>query len=400
MIEPLLIILQPTSYCNINCSYCYLANRDYRNLMSDAVIEAIRNKLFLRLNPEISCTVVWHAGEPLTAPIAWYEHAHERLSTVCSPNTTFAMQTNGIGITDQWVRLFQKTGMEIGLSIDGPKRFHDARRRTRNGRPTWSLAMRGLTRLQASDIRPRVITVLHPEGLECADEYYEFYRDHHITDVGFSIDEQDGVHKASSFNDRRHKDQITRFLLHVMERAYRDAFPLRIREIERIARILAEGELTINEQIKPWACIVVATDGSVSTFSPEFMEVAAPEYGGFVFGNILDGTFESFNEPEIFQRISREIKAGTEACRSSCRYFAICGGGSPVNKYCEAKDLTITETHFCRHSIQTAADAFIEFLNNRSAGVPLPAPASAGPQQDAVSHQRRPGFGSSEIGGR
>jgi uncharacterized protein len=393
MIEPLLVILQPTSYCNINCSYCYLANRDHRHLMSDEVIEAIRNKLLLRLKPEIPTTIVWHAGEPLTAPIAWYEHAHERLSTACSPKTIFAMQTNGIGITNQWIRLFQRTGMEIGLSIDGPKRFHDARRRTRNGKPTWSLAMRGLARLQENNIRPRVITVLHPDGLDCADEYYEFYRGHHITDVGFSIDEQDGAHKSSSFRGRRDKDRITRFLLRLMESAYRDAFPLRIREVERIARILAEGGLTINEQIKPWASIVVAADGSVSTFSPELMEVTAPEYGGFVFGNILDGTFESFSERETFQRVSREVMAGTEACRSTCRYFAICGGGSPVNKYCEAKDMKITETHFCRHSIQTAADAFLAFLNGRRADRTF-----INTRREKRSDPEQAGFGQVEFG--
>ena len=40
--EPRLIILQPTSYCNINCSYCYLGHRDDKRLMSREVVEALR----------------------------------------------------------------------------------------------------------------------------------------------------------------------------------------------------------------------------------------------------------------------------------------------------------------------------------------------------------------------
>ena len=87
MIEPRLIILQPTPYCNIDCSYCYLGHRDDRRLMSADVIEAIRDKIFACLPPELAPTVVWHAGEPLTAPVAWYEHAYERFRGVCSPNT-------------------------------------------------------------------------------------------------------------------------------------------------------------------------------------------------------------------------------------------------------------------------------------------------------------------------
>ena len=42
MIDPRLIILQPTPYCNINCSYCYLNHRDDKRLMSQEVVEALR----------------------------------------------------------------------------------------------------------------------------------------------------------------------------------------------------------------------------------------------------------------------------------------------------------------------------------------------------------------------
>src|SRR3954452_21522619 len=69
MIEPRLIILQPTPYCNINCSYCYLGHRDDRRLMSRNIVEALREKLFRRLSPQSAPIVVWHAGEPTAAPI-------------------------------------------------------------------------------------------------------------------------------------------------------------------------------------------------------------------------------------------------------------------------------------------------------------------------------------------
>src|SRR4030088_999971 len=75
MIDPRLIILQPTPYCNINCSYCYLNHRDDKRLMSQEVVEALREKIFCRLPPQSAPIVVWHAGEPTAAPIEWYEYA-------------------------------------------------------------------------------------------------------------------------------------------------------------------------------------------------------------------------------------------------------------------------------------------------------------------------------------
>src|SRR5262249_44840529 len=158
--RPQLLVLQPTPYCNIDCSYCYLRHRDDRRLMGADVIEAVRNKIVSAMPADSAPVIVWHAGEPTVAPIRWYEHAHERLAAVAPPRTSFAMQSNGIAIDERWIALFARTGTNVSLSIDGPQRFHDQRRRTRNGAPTWGLAMRGLKRLQDAGLEPRLITVL------------------------------------------------------------------------------------------------------------------------------------------------------------------------------------------------------------------------------------------------
>ncbi len=362
MFAPRLIILQPTPYCNIACSYCYLGHRDDRTLMSRDVVEAIRDKIFARLPSEVAPTVVWHAGEPLTAPIRWYEHAYERLAGACPPHTIFAVQTNGIAVDERWAEFFLRTRTEVGVSIDGPQRFHDARRRTRNGGPTWRLAVRGLKRMQDAGLSPRIITVLHRDGLGYAEEYYRFYRDHGVTHVSFSIDEQEGANRVSSFDGASDKARISDFLLKLLECAYRDEYPLHIREVERIGQVLAGGAPGWNEQVEPWATIVIAADGKVSSFSPELMELQAPAYGDFAFGNILDGDLDSFNTSDAFVRASRDVAAGVAACRERCRYFAVCGGGAPANKYSEAGDLRIAETEFCRLSVQTAADALMTFV--------------------------------------
>jgi uncharacterized protein len=362
MIDPRLIILQPTAYCNINCSYCYLRHRDDKRLMSREVVEALRDKIFCRLPPQSAPVVVWHAGEPTAAPVEWYEYAYSRLLDVAPPRTGFAMQSNGIAINERWIELFRRTHTNVSLSIDGPQRFHDARRRTRNDRPTWRLASKALKRLQDAGFDPSVITVLHPDGLEYPEDYYAFYRDHGITQISFSIDELEGANMTSSFAGRDFKAAMTAFLVAMLEQAYRDDYPLNIREIERIAQRLAGVELSENEQVEPWAALVVAVDGSVSTFSPEFMEVRAPAYDNFVFGNILDGNLEDFAQAPAFLRADREVAQGIAACKKSCRYFAVCGGGSPVNKLSEKGDMTVTETDFCRLTTQASADALLHFL--------------------------------------
>ena len=175
-----------------------------------------------------------------------------------------------------------------------------------------------------------------------------------------------GRQQSFQFRGRDFKAAITAFLLAMLERAYRDSFPLHIREVERIAQKLAGVELSGNEQVEPWAALVVAADGGVSTFSPEFMEMSAPAYDNFVFGNILDRRLRGvLAQPGLFGA-SREIERGVAACKTSCRYFAVCGGGSPVNKFSEKVDMPATETDFCRLTTQTSADALLSFLTHAS----------------------------------
>jgi len=384
MRPPRLIVLQPTPYCNINCSYCYLGHRDDRRLMSPEIVEAVRDRILARLPRDAAPTLVWHAGEPTAAPIAWYDRAYGRLREVAPPGTIFAMQSNGVAIDEAWVAFFRRTRTEVSLSIDGPERFHDARRRTRNGKPTWALAVRALERLQDAGMDPNVICVLHPTGLQHPREYYDFCREHDVMQISFSIDELEGANRTSSFTGGDFKPAMTDFLVALLARAYEDGFPLHIREIERIATVLAGRGTPDNEQIEPWDTIVVAADGSVSTFSPECMEVEAPRYRNFVFGNILDGTLDDFSARPELRRATADIAAGVAACERSCRYFAVCRGGAPVNKLTETGDLGATETVFCRLSVQAAADALIQFLGvKRSA----PAAATTAGQPEAVLPQ-------------
>jgi uncharacterized protein len=221
-----------------------------------------------------------------------------------------------------------------------------------------------LNRLRQAGIQPNIITVLHPEGLNHPDQYYQFYRDNGITNISFSIDEMEGANATSSFAGGDYKERISDFLLSLLELAYSEEFPLSIREIERIAQVLAglDGSAMKNEQVEAWDVVVIAANGSVSTFSPEFMEVSAPNYSNFVFGNILTSDFDNFFHNPAFTLARAHVEAGVEACRSTCKYFAVCKGGSPVNKFCELKDLASTETAFCRYSIQAAADALLRFL--------------------------------------
>jgi uncharacterized protein len=222
--------------------------------------------------------------------------------------------------------------------------------------------MRNLHKLQSFDIYPNVITVLHRECLTAPEEFYRFYRDNEISHISFSIDEAHGANAMSSFDAVDDKAAMTAFLLRILNLAYAEGYRLHIREIERVAVILAEDVTAHNEQVEPWDVIAVAANGDVTSFSPDFMELRSSDHGDFCFGNILDKDFDGPVGGEIFNKTAEEIRLGVELCRMNCRYFEVCGGGSPSNKMSENRSLISGETSFCKLSIQAPADALFEFL--------------------------------------
>jgi uncharacterized protein len=224
--------------------------------------------------------------------------------------------------------------------------------------------MKGLRRLQLAGLEPNVVSVLHPDCLSAADEFYEFYKANEITNVSFSIDEMQGANLDSSFGIQDRKSDVAAFLVHLLNRAFSEEYPLHVRDVERIANILAGNANLDNEQLKAWQIVVVAANGDMTTFSPEFLELPSIDRNGFCFGNVLTDDFDRIFENERVSAVQNEIQQGIENCRARCDYFKICGGGAPVNKLAENATLASGETAFCRHSIQPAADALIEFLSS------------------------------------
>ena len=122
-----LFVLQPTSFCNLNCRYCYVPDRLNKDKMTSEVLEASIRCLFAE---KVSGHVqfLYHAGEPLFVGIDFYKLALQLVDKYKSPNVSVkhSIQTNGVLIDESWAKFFLENDFSIGVSIDGPKFLHDA----------------------------------------------------------------------------------------------------------------------------------------------------------------------------------------------------------------------------------------------------------------------------------
>ncbi|MEP9353760.1 cyclophane-forming radical SAM/SPASM peptide maturase GrrM/OscB [Xanthobacter sp. KR7-65] len=360
-----LLVLQPTAFCNLDCSYCYLPHRDRRGAMGIETLDAIARNIISSPRAAPRLSVVWHGGEPMTLPPAWYEAAFSRLAAGAAGRAIdHCFQTNAIGVDDDWIDLWRRWNVRIGVSLDGPADLHDARRRTRRGRGSFDLAMRGIARLQAAGHPFHVICVLGARSLEDPDRLIDFFLDNGLTDLCFNVEEEEGGHQRSSLREGGMEALYGAFLARVAARMASAEVPFACREIDGVRSLLhaPPAARSFNPQVNALEIVSVAVDGTLSTFSPELLGVAAPEFEDFAFGNVNAADLDDMLRHPALQRAARAIEEGVAACRRSCAYFDVCGGGAPANKYFELGRLDGTETLYCRLTRKTTLEATLGAL--------------------------------------
>jgi uncharacterized protein len=364
-----LLILQSTPFCNIDCQYCYLPNRNERDRMPFEIVEAAVRFVFDNALAAPDFTVVWHSGEPLVLPVDWYRQAFEAVArgAPAGISVPHSVQTNGMLVNDAWCAFFREHSVRVGVSLDGPVRLHDLRRRTRSGQGTHARVMQGIDALRRNGVPFHVICVVGAAALDAADELMDFFIAEGIRDVGFNIEEIEGANRTSTLQQQDIDRRFRAFFARVLERAQAADPPVVIREREELLATLrhpAFGRLSHNSQNEPFGFISVSASGGLYTFSPELAGLSHPRYGEMAVGRIPADLASILASPE-FQRMWAGIETGTRLCRRSCAYFDLCLGGAPVNKLAELGTFAGCETLHCRLSHQAIADAVLLQLENR-----------------------------------
>jgi uncharacterized protein len=362
-----LLVLQPTAFCNIDCSYCYLSDRNSAVAMSLATLDLACRRVFESPLLDLQLDVAWHGGEPLTIPLTWYEEAIALMAErrPADLQLKHCFQTNGVLLSEDWAQLFARTQARIGLSIDGPADLHDANRHTRRGHGTHERVMRAVHLLQDQGLEFHVITVLTKRALENPDRLFDFYVENGIKEVGLNIEEIEGARRSSSLADRGVEARFRKFIRRFFQLVWDAPGLLKVRELESSVGLLLSGEPVRDEQNLPFAVLSVGHDGTISTFSPELLGAHHPRFGSFSFGNVAFHRLSDVEQAPLFREISAEIQRGVEACETGCRYFRWCGGGAPANKLFETGRFDATETMRYRLTRQVVLDEVVAGIEAR-----------------------------------
>jgi len=340
----------------------------------ETIRSAVRLVIDSHLVKERLC-VVWHAGEPLVLPVQYYDEAFAAIqeTVVSRCEISHSIQSNGTLIDDLWCQFLMKHRVRIGLSIDGPALIHDAHRKTRNGKGSHALAMRGVQKLKECGIPFHVIAVISADSLDHAGVIYRFFEELGVRELGFNVEELEGVHSTSSLNDKLIAEKIEKFWFQLYETWEASGRSIEVREFVRATRAILFSKVDRpwtevaqnNDQVLPFRIISVDCLGNLSTFSPELLGTCDPNYANFNFGKVGRDHLMTIRSSPAFQKAAMDIWAGVDACAKSCEFYCVCGGGAPANKYFENHTFLSTETMHCRASIQMPTSAVLSALERR-----------------------------------
>lgn len=351
-----LLILQPTPFCNLACEYCYLTTKDDKSRMSEDTLRTTLKRVFDSGLIKDQFTIVWHAGEPTAPGLNYYKEAYRIIEELTPPgiNVTSTFQTNATLLNDEWCDFIKTKNIRIGVSIDGPKQINDIYRKTRSGRGAFDRTIKGINTLNRNGVDFYTISVVTKEALGSAKEYFEFFKSLGVRTVCFNIEENEVQNTSSFITNRGNETLISDFFETFYDLNEISDVKMEVREFRAAtlallaARPHARSLVGYGQENWPFKITNVAYNGDISTYSPEMLGVETKDYGSFVFGNVHENELKDILQNETFRSVTRDIRSGVKRCRKECRYFSLCGGGTPANKYYENGSFSSTETAYCR----------------------------------------------------
>lgn len=272
------VILKVTERCNIDCTYCYFfnsTNKDFEDHPVYINYETIKEVIAFLENAVKEANVKYlqidfHGGEPLLMK-------KQRFDEMCSlfkdqlgryVDLRFVIQTNAMLIDQEWLSIFKKHEISIGISLDGPKKIHDENRVDHQGRGTYDQTIAGWNLVRESNIKglkdsSGIICVIDPDH-DARTVFNHFVDDLDFTSINYLLPMED----HDTFDEEKYKN-MTKYLCDLFDAwIERGNKKIQIRYFYRFLSRLTGGESTrvmVEKMIGDNLAFTIASNGDIGS---------------------------------------------------------------------------------------------------------------------------------------
>ena len=178
-----MLVKPVSSKCNLRCEYCYYLGKDdtlcqLNEKMPPEVLQQYTRQLIEMHGKDAVVEFAWHGGEPTAAGLAFFREAVELQRRFGQGRKILnTIQTNATLLNDEWCDFLKEHCFEVGVSIDGPEKLHNAYRKKSNGEGSFSDTMRGIELLKKHGIPITTLTAVNRENMRQPLAVYDFLKE-------------------------------------------------------------------------------------------------------------------------------------------------------------------------------------------------------------------------------
>lgn len=344
-LQHLNIVFKISERCNLKCDYCYFffGGDETWRLHPPAVPQQVIEDLgafaarAARDHGLEAITLIFHGGEPLLM-------RRPRFAQMCDTlrgyeagfRFDFGLQTNGVLVDDEWISLFERYKVSVGVSLDGTRAINDLHRLDHRGRSSYDRTVAGLRRMQEAAVQgkmgaPGLLSVINPAA-DGGEVYRHFAHDLGVKRMSFLT--PDYTWDSGVGNDVIHG--VERFLLASLRAWLADKNPkIRIRVFSELLSAMIDPhamELLQTYRDDYRNIISVSSNGDLGP--EDTLRILDPRFSSLGL-NVARNDLRELVESVAWREQADAATQRPSACED-CGWWKICKAGRPINRYSKA----------------------------------------------------------------
>lgn len=226
---PVNVLIKPaSSACNMRCAYCFYRDvSEHREQAFTGMLPPERMEKIICAaveSAEGSCTFAFQGGEPTLAGLDFFRQVVQLEEKHAKPGVTMqnTIQTNGLGITEEWAAFLSQNHFLVGLSLDGPGEIHDRNRVDVQGEGTFAPIMETVKLFDRYGVEYNILCVVTGRNARSIGKIYHFFKKHNFGWLQFipCMEPLDGERGGTPFH--LSPEQYGDFLVRLFDLWYAD----------------------------------------------------------------------------------------------------------------------------------------------------------------------------------
>jgi uncharacterized protein len=326
----------------LNCDYCYMFNLNDTSYKSKPKFLSVELSLifldrvheYLKVKKLTNYSIILHGGEPSLWPLKNFRKFVDKLQFIRSKgfNIKVSLQTNGLYIPNELLKICYQNNISMGVSVDGPKEINDNHRIDFAGKGSYDRILKNINRIRESEyskVLKGFLIVVDPLSdpikildwvetlpITNVDLLWPIQFNHNNTPwQNYSISEKNyaqfpifGVWFYNCFEEwiKRDNNKINiRFFYDILHnyfgsKSHTDNI---VNDTLNMFVVNTDGNYEYHDYFRSFADGVVQTDNYIQ-----------------------DCSLEKFSQDNFMLKLLNLSESLPEVCKS-CKYMEICGGG-------------------------------------------------------------------------